>query len=280
MEADLSRGAVATMSRHQGEGLRPVLQVVDAPRIVGSSAAAAALVLSDGAHLLRGLLPASLNHLIAGGALRRGSVVRVLEYVCSYIQNQRVIIVIQLEILQVECALIGNPTIYEANATQLDDVSAQNIVDAKMQQLSLNNDHQNQNLNFAVSTTGWVFGSLGNACGSPLAPSYLLSPPMSMDGTRVPRNESPLRITPINALSPYQVRWRIKARVTAKTDLKHFTNTRGPGKVFSFDLLDVEGGEVRATCFSLQAEQCFDLIEVDRMYLISEGSLKPAQKEV
>lgn len=167
----------------------------------------------------------------------------------------RVIIVIQLEILQVECALIGNPTLYKANATQLDGVScsgslgnepcfiqgaqaqqavnissccagqgwldsslapranaasnlpfgefygsmaAQNTVDAKMQQLSLNNDHQNQN--FVVATTGCVFGSPGNACGSPLTPSYLLSPPTSMDGTR----ESPLRITPINALSPYQ----------------------------------------------------------------------------
>ncbi|XP_034587144.2 replication protein A 70 kDa DNA-binding subunit C [Setaria viridis] len=94
MEVDLSRGAVAAMSRHQlAEGLRPVLQVADgpAPRLVGSSAAAARyrLVLSDGAHLQRGLLATSLNGLVADGALRRGSVVRVLDYVCSCIQNQR-----------------------------------------------------------------------------------------------------------------------------------------------------------------------------------------------
>uniref|UniRef100_K3ZFL1 Replication protein A subunit n=1 Tax=Setaria italica TaxID=4555 RepID=K3ZFL1_SETIT len=93
MEVDLSRGAVAAMSRHQlAEGLRPVLQVADgpAPRLVGSSAAAARyrLVLSDGAHLQRGLLATSLNGLVADGALRRGSVVRVLDYVCSCIQNQ------------------------------------------------------------------------------------------------------------------------------------------------------------------------------------------------
>ncbi|CAL4896077.1 unnamed protein product [Urochloa decumbens] len=342
MEAvDLSRGAVAAMTRHQAEGLRPVLQVTEEPRLVGSSSSAAAaqrysLVLSDSAHLQRGLLATSLNHLVADGALRRGSVVRVLDYVCTCIHNQRVIIVIQLEILQAECALIGSPTIYEANATQLSGFScsgslgnescffqgaqaqqavnisssyypgqgsldsslapraehavsnlpfggcygsmlAQNTVDADMQKLSLNDDHQNQK--FDVTTTSRAFGSPGNACGSHLTPSYLLSPPVSMDRTRVPRTESPIRITPINALSPYQVRWKIKARVTEKTGLRHFTNAKGAGKVFSFDLLDAEGGEVRATCFNLQAGQYFDLIEVDKVYSISEGSLKPAQKK-
>jgi len=154
---------------------------------------------------------------------------------------------------------------------------AQNTVAAKMQQLSLNNDHQNQT--FDAAMTNRAFGSPGNACGSPLTPSYLQSPPISMDRTHVLRNESPLHITPINALSPYLVRCKIKARVTAKSDLRHFINAKGTGKVFSFDLVDAEGGEVRATCFNLQAEQYFDLIEVDKVYLISEGSLRPAQKK-
>ena len=93
MEVDLSHGAVAATSRHdhEAEGLRPVLQVAGAPRLVGSSAVAAKyrLVLSDGAHLLQGVLATSLNHLVADGALRRGSVVRVVDYVCSCIRNQR-----------------------------------------------------------------------------------------------------------------------------------------------------------------------------------------------
>jgi len=68
------------------------------------------------------------------------------------------------------------------------------------------------------------------------------------------------------------------ARVTAKTDLRHYSSSRGPGKVFSFDLLDGQGGEIRATCFNAQADQFFDLIEVDKVYLISNGSVKPALK--
>ena len=92
MEVNLSRGAVAAMSEQPAAlRLRPVLQVAGAPRLVGSSPAAAkyCLVLSDGAHLLQGVLATSLNHLVADGALRRGSVVRVVDYVCSCIRNQR-----------------------------------------------------------------------------------------------------------------------------------------------------------------------------------------------
>jgi replication factor A1 len=89
-------------------------------------------------------------------------------------------------------------------------------------------------------------------------------------------NEPPLCITPVSALNPYQTRWKIKARVPAKTDLRRYNSPRGPGNVFSFDLLDGQGGEIRATCFNVQADQFFDLIEVDKVYLISKGSLKPA----
>ncbi|CAN6326427.1 unnamed protein product [Urochloa humidicola] len=120
VEVCLSRGAVAAMSR-QVEGLRPVLQVVGAPRPLGCSAGTAArylLALSDGAHLQLGVLAASLNGLVTGVMLRRGTVIRVLEYFSGIIQNRRVIIVVQLEVLHAEFALIGSPTFYEANATQ------------------------------------------------------------------------------------------------------------------------------------------------------------------
>ena len=48
--------------------------------------------------------------------------------------------------------------------------------------------------------------------------------------------------------------------------------------MFSFDLLDSDGGEIRATCFNAVADQFFGLIEVGKVYLISKGTLKPAQK--
>ncbi|KAL8040254.1 hypothetical protein ABFX02_10G086300 [Erythranthe guttata] len=92
------------------------------------------------------------------------------------------------------------------------------------------------------------------------------------------RNEAPARIIPIAALNPYQGRWAIKARVTAKGDLRRYNNARGDGKVFSFDLLDSDGGEIRVTCFNAVVDRFYETIEVGKVYVISKGSLKPAQK--
>ncbi|KAF7143292.1 hypothetical protein RHSIM_Rhsim05G0012300 [Rhododendron simsii] len=86
------------------------------------------------------------------------------------------------------------------------------------------------------------------------------------------------RIIPISALNPYQHRWAIKARVTAKGDIRRYPNAHGDGKVFSFDLLDSDGGEIRATCFNAVLDRFYEIIEVGKVYFISKGSLKPAQK--
>ncbi|GJR29406.1 replication protein A 70 kDa DNA-binding subunit A-like protein [Tanacetum coccineum] len=73
-------------------------------------------------------------------------------------------------------------------------------------------------------------------------------------------------------------RWTIKARVTAKAELRHYNNAKGDGKVFSFDLLDATGGAVRITCFNAIADQFYDQIEAGKVYFVSKGSVKPAQK--
>lgn len=74
--------------------LRPVLQVADVRQLPGLSRSAVStprcgLVLSDGVHCLQGMLVSGLAHLVADGALPRGTVLRLLEYQCCTVRNRR-----------------------------------------------------------------------------------------------------------------------------------------------------------------------------------------------
>ncbi len=86
-------------------------------------------------------------------------------------------------------------------------------------------------------------------------------------------------ICPIQSLNPYQNRWTIKARVTAKSDIKTWNNVRGTGTLFSVELTDAQGGEIKATMFNDAVDLFEPLFVVDKVYYISKGSLKPANKK-
>ena len=57
------------------------------------------------------------------------------------------------------------------------------------------------------------------------------------------------KVSPIETISPYQNNWTIKARVSYKGDLRTWSNSKGEGKVFGFNLLD-ESDEIKASAFN------------------------------
>jgi replication factor A1 len=59
----------------------------------------------------------------------------------------------------------------------------------------------------------------------------------------------------------------VKARVTNKSPIKTWSNSKGEGKLFSMDLLD-ETGEIRMTGFNLQVDMLYDLLKVRLRLLI------------
>ena len=90
---------------------------------------------------------------------------------------------------------------------------------------------------------------------------------------------APQHFHPISSLNPYQNRWTIKARVTAKSDVRTWHNQRGEGKLFSVDLLDAGGGQIRATMFNDAVDKFEPVFRVDGVYIISKGQLKLANKK-
>ncbi|KAI4327970.1 hypothetical protein L6164_020372 [Bauhinia variegata] len=339
MAANLTEGAITFMCRDDfsSEDLKPVLQVIDLKLVQAQQHSATEryrLVLSDGSHYQQGMLATQKNELVHTGRLQKGSVVRLTQYICNVVQNRKIIIIIELDVVLEKCDLIGEPapaprTVPTQSSTGQSGVTAGNpqsvsntssranvagatgpSVDPPRMNHPANNAYSSgsDSVRYGASNTfpksepgatmpkpmpfNASYGDqisfrnpqsepsrpLQNSFARPPQSIYRQPSPVYSNRGPIARNEAAPRIIPIGALNPYQNMWTIKVRVTAKGELRHYNNPRGEGKVFSFDLLDSEGGEIRATCFNAVADQFYHQIEVGKVYLISKGSIKPAQK--
>ncbi|GAA0165674.1 DNA metabolism protein [Lithospermum erythrorhizon] len=206
------------------------------------------LLISDSIMTEQAMLATQLNERVKSGSIRNGSVIQLLEYICSSVQNRKIIVILNMETIMPECEIIGKPIM------QVPDTSVgPKLLPGNYNKLI------SQNFRPVVQ------------------PSYQPPPSYKNQGA-IMKNDAPARIIPISALNPYQGRWSIKARVTAKGDIRRYNNAKGDGKVFSFDLLDSDAGEIRVTCFNNVVDRFYHTLEVGRVYVISKGSIKPAQK--
>ena len=82
--------------------------------------------------------------------------------------------------------------------------------------------------------------------------------------------------TPIASLNMYQSRWTIRARITSKSDIRTWSNARGEGSLFSIDLLDSSGTDIRATMFKEAVDKFYNILEEGKVYTFSGGKIKVA----
>ncbi|XP_031632411.1 replication protein A 70 kDa DNA-binding subunit, partial [Contarinia nasturtii] len=246
---------IMTTESYEGE---PILQVLGSKRIAGGNAERYRLLLSDGQYLQSfSMLSTQLNHLVVEGQLPEFSIIQVKQHITSVVnknendESRRVLIIVALEILKSGTEVngkIGDPI-------SLSDVNKQKpAVTSAESPRSVLNTNSNSNA---------------------------LPPQRTQKPTTTNMNESVFdgRATlPISGLSPYQNKWVIKARVTAKAPIRHWSNAKGEGKLFSMDLMD-ESGQIRVTAFRDLVDKFYDMIEVDKVYFFSKGQLKPANKQ-
>lgn len=261
MAVSLTRNSIAAI--FNGDlNLKPLVQVVDI-KLIGTSQERYRLLISDAVSTQQAMIATQLNERVKSGLVRKGSIIQLIEYICSDVQSRKIIVVLNMETIVSECEIIGNlPGGGDSiSGNALPNNNAFNPVRLQTSKISASRMSANtQSFNPTVE------------------PAYHPPPNYKNHGPIV-KNEAPARIIPIAALNPYQGRWAIKARVTAKGDLRRYNNAKGDGKVFSFDLLDSDGGEIRATCFNAVVDRFYDVIQVGKVYMISKGSLKPSRKD-
>ena len=91
--------------------------------------------------------------------------------------------------------------------------------------------------------------------GEPFFSKYVSHPiKKTIETTKTPPN-----ITPSKYFHPYLQEWTLKIRVLTKTDLRTFTNAKGHGHVFSFDVIDIDGSEIHKLHASISRQHTFIL---------------------
>lgn len=198
------------------------------------------------------MLGTQLNEKITNKEIEKFAVVRLEKYMCNTISpEKKILIILELTVIVPGADVgskIGNPISSAPVAASAPSVPNGNSAPAE-----------------AVPKATSIPASMPRTQSSSLSSA---APVQQADG---------IVVFPINSLTPYQNKWTIKARVTNKSAIRTWSNSKGEGKLFSMDLLD-ETGEIRATAFNAECDRFYDIIEVNKVYYISKANLKPANK--
>ncbi|XP_052800689.1 replication protein A 70 kDa DNA-binding subunit-like [Mya arenaria] len=267
MPLELTEGAIESIVSG-GQCDEPLIQIVGTKLISGGSGGSDRyrLLLSDGKHSYsHAMLATQLNTKMASGEMDNHCVVRVKQYICNTLQgDRRVMILLDVDVIAKGLEIggrLGNPQPFKAGQ------ASENIAPTN------NQAPASKNIPNGVAKTN----------SAPVLSNSAKSPPPSKPGFNVRSGGTPgtpgsNRIHSIASLTPYQNRWRIRARVTQKSNIRTWSNSRGEGKLFSVNLLD-ESGEIRATGFTDTVDKYYNMLEVNKVYYISKATLKTANKQ-
>lgn len=87
MAVNLTPNAIAAIESGDVNA-KPLVQVLDI-KLIGSTQERYRLLLSDAVSTQHAMLATQLNDRVKSGRVRKGSVVQLIEYICSRVQNRK-----------------------------------------------------------------------------------------------------------------------------------------------------------------------------------------------
>ncbi|OWM77286.1 hypothetical protein CDL15_Pgr028923 [Punica granatum] len=107
MPVNLTPNAIAAINGGDVNS-KPLVQVLDI-KLIGTTQERYRLLLSDSALTQHAMLATQLNDQIKSGRVKKGSVVQLIDYICSTVQNRKIIVVLNMETIIPDCEIVGNP---------------------------------------------------------------------------------------------------------------------------------------------------------------------------
>ncbi|RSH89319.1 Replication factor A protein 1 [Saitozyma podzolica] len=231
------------------EGEQPVLQILNVKKINAPGASGAdryRIILSDGQYFIQSMLATQLNDKVENKELDKHVVVKLTHFVLNAVQGRKLIIILDLNVQPWNGEKIGDPKNVEQHSTAPPAAAA----------------------------------AAAPAPAAPASRTTGAAPARTGSNNRSagPGKDGMGPLYPIEGLSPYQNKWTIKARVTQKSDIKHWSNQRGEGKLFSVTFMD-ETGEIRATGFNDAVDRFYELLQEGKVYFVSRARVNIAKKQ-
>ncbi|XP_061734107.1 replication protein A 70 kDa DNA-binding subunit [Nerophis ophidion] len=250
----LTEGAIEALSNGNG-GNDSVLQLVNIRKIEsGSGPPRFRVMMSDGRHTMSSfMLCTQLNCMAEDNQLAPNCICLLKRHVTNILKDgRRVVIILEVEVLKSAAEVnsrIGDPVPYSDAQPKAPPAQAAPPTSRPPLQPQAGN-----NVNRVVAKE--------------------FEKKSAMPGT--PGGAS--KVVPIASLNPYLSKWTIRARVTNKSSIRTWSNSRGDGKLFSMEIVD-ESGEIRMTGFNQEVDKFYSLVEVGKVYYVSKGFLKVANKQ-
>ncbi|KAK1550740.1 hypothetical protein Q3G72_023949 [Acer saccharum] len=110
MPVNLTPNAIAAINGGDVNS-KPLVQVLDI-KLIGSTQERYRLLIWDSAASQHAMLATQLNDRVKTGAVKKGSVVQLIDYICSTVQNHKIIVVLNMETTLLDCEIIGNPKMF------------------------------------------------------------------------------------------------------------------------------------------------------------------------
>ncbi|KAK2549764.1 Replication protein A 70 kDa DNA-binding subunit [Acropora cervicornis] len=216
-----------------------------------------------------------LNDLVISKHIEAKAVVQLDKYICNIIQETRkVLIVLEVSVLKTANEVVGK--IGDPKPINVESKPEQQQQHQNLQQ---NNQPQRGSAGQVLAQQQSRAGVMGgNKLGAPVRTGGLASATYGSNQQVSRGGNNPKPVYPISSLTPYQNRWTIRVRVTSKSNIRTWSNSKGEGRVFNVDFVD-ESGEIRATGFNDVVDKFYELLEVNKVYYISKCSLKTANKQ-